>query len=203
MLRAGPSVFDSLIDLLSGSPWTYAIVFASIAGSAVFPVLPSESMIVTAGVLAGTGRLSLPLVLIAGALGSFVGDTLGYLVGRVLGFAAVRWILRGKRGEASLRWAQSMVDRRGGPLVVADRFIPGGQTAISIASGTLAYPLPKYLLFAGIGSVLWAVYGALVGVLGGQSFQQSIWKGVLLALGIALAVGAVIELVRRWGGARH
>lgn len=191
------TVFDSLIGILSSSPWTYAIVFASIAGSAVFPLLPSESMIVTAGVLAGAGRLSLPLVLLAGALGSFVGDNLGYLVGRVLGLTAVRRVLRGERGQASLEWAQRTVDRGGGPLVVADRFIPGGQTAISIAAGTLAYPLPKYLLFAGMGAMVWSVYGSLVGVLGGRSFQQSVWKGVLFALGIALAVGGGVELVRR------
>lgn len=195
-------VFDSLVALLSSSPWTYAIVLASIAGSAVLPLLPSESMIITAGVLAGTSPLSLPLVVLAGGVGSLLGDLLGYLVGRVLGLRAIHWVLRGERGQASLEWAQRTLERRGGPLVMVDRFVPGGQTAISIAAGTLAYPWPRYLLFSGGGAAIWAVYGSLIGFFGGEQFQHSLWRAMLLALGIGLTVGVTIEAVRRWRARR-
>lgn len=188
--------------MLSSSPWTYVIVLASIAGSAVVPLLPSESMIVTAGVLAGTGRLSLPVVMLAGMLGAAVGDHLAYLFGRVVGLRAIQMVLRGKKGEASLEWAQRVVDRGGGPLIIVGRFIPGGRTAVSIAAGTLAYPWPKYVVFSSVGSIGWAVYGSLVGFVGGQSFQQSLWQALLVSLGIAMAVGGVVELGRRWQGRR-
>lgn len=191
-------MLDGLIPLLSGSPWTYVIVLASIAGSAVAPVLPSESMIVTAGVLAGAGRLSLPLVLLAGGLGAFLGDNLGYALGRVAGGEAIRLAVRGERGERALEWAQRMLARGGGPLIVVDRFIPGGRTAVSIASGALAYPWPRYLLFAATGSGVWTVYGSFLGFLGGESFQQHPWKGLLLALGMAAVVGVLVEVARRW-----
>lgn len=191
-------MFDDLTSLLSGSPWTYVVVLASIAGSAVAPVLPSESMIVTAGVLAGAGRLSWPLVLLAGALGAFVGDNLGYLLGRVVGGGAIRWVVRGERGERAFEWAQDALARHGGPLIVIDRFVPGGRTAVSIASGALAYPWPRYLLFSALGSAVWAVYGSLVGVLGGKNFRQDLWKGLVVALGVAMAVGVLVELARRW-----
>lgn len=190
-------MFDSLISMLSASPWTYLIVFASIMGSAVVPLLPSESMIVTAGVLAGTGALDLPYVLLAGALGAFAGDNLGYLVGRGLGVAAFRWVERGERRQRSLEWARGLLDRGGGPLIVADRFIPGGRTAVSITAGTLSYPWRRYVVFSAIGSVAWAVYGSLLGYLVGEAFQQSLWKKLLLALGIVAVVGAAVELVRR------
>lgn len=190
-------MFDSLISLLSSSPWTYLIVFASIMGSAVVPLLPSESMIVTAGVLAGSGALALPYVLLAGALGAFAGDNLGYLVGRVLGVGAFRWVERGERGRRSLEWARRLLDRRGGPLIVVDRFIPGGRTAVSITAGALSYPWRRYVVFSAIGSVVWAVYGSLLGFLVGETFQQSLWQRLLLALGIAALVGAAVELVRR------
>lgn len=191
-------MLDDLTSLLSGSPWTYVIVLASIAGSAVAPILPSESMIVTAGVLAGAGRLSLPLVLLAGGVGAFAGDNLGYLLGRVVGGGAIRWVVRGERGERAFAWARDALARHGGPLIVIDRFVPGGRTAVSIVSGALAYPWLRYALFAAIGSSLWAVYGSLLGVVGGESFQRDLWKGLLLSLGVAALVGILVEVARRW-----
>lgn len=61
------------------------MVVGSLAGSAVFPPLPSESMIFAAGALAGTGELSTTLVLVAGTIGALLGDALGYLLGRLVG----------------------------------------------------------------------------------------------------------------------
>src|SRR5687768_15674203 len=47
-----------------------------------FPVVPSESLVVTAGVFAAaTGEPSLPLVIIAAALGAITGDHFSYLIG--------------------------------------------------------------------------------------------------------------------------
>ncbi len=190
-------MFESLVELLTGSPWTYVAVLGSIAGSAVFPLLPSESMIVTAGVLAGTGELQLPLVMLAGAIGAFLGDTAGYWLGRGAGQRAIRLVVRGEKGRRSLQWAERALTRRGGPLVVVGRFIPGGRTAVSVAAGALTYPWPRYAVFAGIGSVAWALYGSLIGFLGAEAFRQSTWKALLLALGLATVVGGAAELARR------
>jgi hypothetical protein len=45
--------------------------------------------------------------------------------------------------------------------------------------------------------VIWACYAFFIGRLGGQAFESRPWVGLLLALGIALAVSALIELTRR------
>ena len=47
--------------------------------------LPGDSLLVTAGILAAHGTLSLPLVMIAGVGGAVAGDSAGYLLGEKTG----------------------------------------------------------------------------------------------------------------------
>lgn len=181
----------------SGSTLAYLIIAVTIAGSCVFPPLPSETMIFAAGAAVGAGALELAPVIAAGAVGSMLGDLIGYTVGRVLGERALDRFARGPRGRRSLRWAHRTLDRRGGPLVAAGRFVPGGQTAVSVTAGSLRYPSRRYALFAGLGAAVWAVYGTLVGALGGDAVQSGRWIGLVAAIGIVLAVGVAAEIVRR------
>ena len=45
-------MFDSIAHVVSGSPWTYVLLLAVVAGDAVLPVLPGETMVIAAAVLA-------------------------------------------------------------------------------------------------------------------------------------------------------
>ena len=65
-------MFESLTEYVSGSPWTYAFLFAVSALDVIIPLVPSETLVVTAGVLASSGDMSLPLVIVCGALGAFL-----------------------------------------------------------------------------------------------------------------------------------
>src|SRR5215212_4684328 len=83
-------MFDSLFHLLSDSPQAYFILFGVALGDAIFPVLPSESAVILAGLLCVVGDLSLPWVIAVAAAGAFVAAVgwavyaavLGYLGGR-------------------------------------------------------------------------------------------------------------------------
>ncbi|TDE15178.1 DedA family protein, partial [Actinomadura sp. 6K520] len=56
------------------SPWFYLVLFAVAALDGFFPVVPSESLVITAGVYAASGRPELEWVVVAAALGAFTGD---------------------------------------------------------------------------------------------------------------------------------
>ena len=51
-------VFSSIVDAVSGSNWSYLIVFAVAMIDAFFPIVPSEATAIAAGVVAGTGGLN-------------------------------------------------------------------------------------------------------------------------------------------------
>ena len=50
-------MFQQIVDAISGSSWSYAIVFGVAAVDAFFPLVPSEATVITAGVLAASGDL--------------------------------------------------------------------------------------------------------------------------------------------------
>ena len=51
---------QNLIDLLTGSLWTYPLLFAICAGDAVFPAFPSETAMIVCGIQAARGQLAHP-----------------------------------------------------------------------------------------------------------------------------------------------
>ncbi len=191
------TVFNEFLRVVSdASGWAYAIILALALLDALLPIVPSEASVITAGVVAATGGLNLPLVIVAAALGAFLGDNTAYLIGRRFGPRARQTIFRGKKSQKSFEWAERQLDRRGGELIAVARFIPGGRTAVTLSAGALHFPWRRFAVFDAIAAVLWAVYAAALGYFGGQAFEGAAWKGLLLALVIGLALTGVIEVVR-------
>jgi membrane-associated protein len=189
-------VFDQVTTVLSDSWWTYPLIFGIAAGDAVLPILPGETAVVTGGVLSSHTGLNLLLVIVAGALGAFVGDSVMYLIGRWAGPWARRTVLSGERSAKTLRWAEDQLRERGGSIIVVARFIPGGRTATTFVSGTTEYPYRKFAAADAIGATLWSIYNALIGRIGGATFENQTWKALLLAFAVALVGAGLIEGVR-------
>jgi membrane-associated protein len=193
-------VFESLVDLVSGSPWAYAAILGIAALDAIFPLVPSETTVITAGVLAAAGDLELPLVVAAGAAGAFSGDSTSYLAGGRFGRWVAPRLFRGERGRRTLAWAERMLHERGGMLIVVGRFVPGGRTAVTFTAGLVRLRLLRFVVFATVGALAWSSYAALVGYVGGRAFEEETWKALLVAFGIAAAVTLLVEIVRRLRG---
>jgi membrane-associated protein len=184
-----------LVEGAMASWWVFPALFAFAAIDGFFPVVPSESLVVTAGVFAAAdGVPSLPLVILAASLGAFVGDHVSYLVGRTAGGRLRR--RAGPKQTRAFQWAEHTLARRGGTLIVVCRYIPGARTAVTLTAGATRYPLRQFSFFDGIAALSWGAYSALVGYIGGEAFEQEPWKGLALGLGIALSVTFAVELVR-------
>jgi membrane protein DedA with SNARE-associated domain len=188
-------VFRSLVDLVSGSPFTYGFLFLIAALDAVFPLVPSETAVITAGVIAADGGLLVPVVILAAAVGAIVGDNVSYWVGRRASGWLERHVATGERRKRIV-WAERMLDERGGYLIVVARFIPGGRTAVTLAAGLLHMPWRRFIAFDVAAGLLWGSYATLIGYFGGKAFEEEPLKGLLLALVIAFAIAAVVETVR-------
>ena len=178
------------------SGWAYAVLFLVAYLDALIPIVPSETAVITAGVVAAAGDLSLALIVPAAALGAFLGDNTAYLIGRRFGERVTRRFFSGEKGRGRIKWAERQLSERGGELIVVARFIPGGRTAVTLSAGTLEYPWLRFVLFDAVAAIVWASYAALLGYFGGHAFEESPWKGLALALAIAFAIGGAVELVR-------
>jgi membrane-associated protein len=194
------SFFDRVTEYVSESPLTYGVLFLVSALDAFFPLVPSETAVIAAGTLAGTGGLLLWVVIPAAALGAFVGDNVSFGLGSVFSERACRRFFSGEKGRRRLRKARRLLDRYGAIVIIAARFVPGGRTATTFAAGTLDMTWRRFLLYDAIAATVWAVYAGMIGYLGGSAFQEDLWKALALGFGIALAVTGAIELVRRLRG---
>lgn len=185
-----------LVEAALSSPWGLLALAAVAAIDGFFPVVPSESLVVTAGVFAAAGNQTLALIIAAGALGAFTGDHVSYFVGRRAGDRLTGRLKAGSRKSAAYEWARRILAERGGTVIVVGRYVPGGRTAVTLTAGAVRHPLSSFTLFDGIAAASWATYAALVGYLGGAAFEEEPAKGVLLGLGLALSVAGAIELLR-------
>ena len=164
---------------------------------AFFPLVPSEATAIAAGVVAGTGGLSVELVILAAALGAIAGDNISFALGHFLGDRVERRFFQGEKSQKRLQWARNLLDRRGGYLIVVARFIPGGRTVTTFTAGFVeTFPWRRFLFFDVIAGLIWGTYTVLLGYFGGKTFEEEPWKGLLLAFGISLAVTGVVEAVR-------
>jgi len=190
-------VFHSWVDWVSGSNWSYLAIFAVAVLDAFFPVVPSESLVVIAGNLAASGDLNLAVVIVLAALGAMVGDNISYGLGTLVGERTVKRWFSLEKSRKRLEWAERMLDERGAYIILVARFIPGGRVAVTFSSGYIpTFPWRRFVVYDAVACLLWASYAALLGYFGGKTFEDHPWFGLLIALGIALSLGFVVEAVR-------
>jgi len=190
-------MFESLVDLASGSAWTYVLVFGMATLDVLAPILPSESLVVAAAALAASGRLNVAVVALAAGAGALLGDNIAFLCGRLLGTRMRRWLEATPRRRERLDWVEHQLDRRGGTIIVGSRFIPGGRTATMLAAGMLEMPWRRFVVFDLAAAVIWALYGTGIGYFGGAAFDDQPLIGVAVALALAFVAGVAVELGRR------
>ena len=60
------------------------------------------------------------------------------------------------------------------------------------------FPWRRFVVYDAVAGLTWATYAALLGYFGGKTFEERPWVGLLIALGVALSLGVVVEAVRHW-----
>jgi membrane protein DedA with SNARE-associated domain len=190
-------VLPGLSTEVSESPVTYLVVFGSTALDVLLPLIPSETIVIGAAVIAGQGGLLIFLIVPAAALGAFLGDNLAYLLGNTVGVPIARRLFRSEKAQARVDWAKGAIRRRGVAIIIVGRFIPGGRTATTFAAGTLGMAYRRFLPADAGAALVWALYLSMLGYLGGSTFEDNVLLPLLVALGFALLVTFSIEAWRR------
>jgi membrane protein DedA with SNARE-associated domain len=166
----------------------------------VFPPIPSEAVLPLAGFLTRRGDLSLPLVLLAATVGSYVGALvlygLGAWWGRERASRAIARIPLVDREDVDR--ASDWFDRHGRLAVFSGRLVPGVRSLISLPAGATRMPLVTFTVYTVAGSALWN--GLLVGGgvwLGDRWDQVERYAGWLDVVVVVVAVLGVGWLVRK------
>jgi len=204
MLAAGPfgwigDRFSELSDWIaevSDQWWFVCVIFTVAMLDSVIPIVPGETTVIAGGVAAGTGDQRLLLVILAGALGAFVGDNIAYTIGNRFKGRVNAWAERKPERAARLESAANQIHKRGGMLLITARFIPGGRTILTVSSGITDQPRRWFAGWVAIAGLVWASYAAILGYLFGQAFEDNHAVAFWLAFGTALGLTAIVELIR-------
>src|SRR3954454_16724665 len=94
-----------MVDWVSGSNWSYLAIFGVAMLDAFFPVVPSETMVIIAGTLAGDGDLNVFFVIGSAWGGAVAGDNISYGIGKFAGERTGRRGLHRRKGPKGLDWA--------------------------------------------------------------------------------------------------
>lgn len=180
----------------STSPLVYLLVFAVCVIDGFFPPIPSESVVVALAALAiSSGSPWLLALGAVAAAGAIVGDNIAYLIGRRVGTARWAWMRR-PRVAAAFDKARNGLEKRGVMVILTGRFIPVGRVAVNMTAGATGYPRRSFVPLTIVGGIGWALYSIGIGVLAGHWVADNPLLGTVVAIAVAMVVGAVVDFIR-------
>lgn len=169
--------------------WIYAILFAVLfaeTGLVITPFLPGDSLLLTAGVLAGSGVLSFPVLWSVCMAGAILGDSCNYWIGRLAGKGIIESGRIVKRSYVDQTAA--FFEKHGGKTVTIARFFPIVRTFTPFMAGVGHMHYPRFLAFSVVGSLVWVTLFTGAGALFGRIpwVRENLEYGVMLVLGLSL-----------------
>jgi membrane protein DedA with SNARE-associated domain len=159
--------------------------------------LEGEAVLLSAGALAHAGVLSLPLVVLVAALGSFAWGQTWFRLGRVSGQGL---IARRPAWQAQAARVERWLSRSGLWVLLFGRFCVGMGTVLPVMIGVSGYAWRRFVLLDAIGALIWATIFACAGFGGAAAlhgvFGRSLaWPSLAIAAAsLALCSWLVIEL---------
>lgn len=172
----------------------YVVLLGWVFAEQIGLPLPSMPLLLAAGALAGTGHLSFFASLFYTMLAAVVADSIWYLLGRGKGIAILQLLCRiSLEPDSCVRRTETVFARQGARSLLLAKFLPGLSTVTPPLAGIFHMPLGRFLLFDGLGVLLWA--GTFLGL--GYAFSGEIehlaehlaalggWLLVLLAAALA------------------
>lgn len=175
----------------------FGIIFAESGLLAGF-FLPGDSLLITAGILARSGSLNLPGVMLAVFAGAVIGDSVGYAIGRRFGPAVFsRPESRFLKPEYVTRTG-AFFEKYGSKALIMARFIPVLRTVAPTMAGVGGMPYSRFVSYNVLGGVLWALAVPLLGFLLG-GLIPNLDRYILLVIGVVIVLSFIpvaVELRR-------
>jgi len=137
-----------------------------------FP-LPAVPWLLAAGALAAAGKMNWPVALAAATIGSLLADLAWFYLGRHRGQRVLSLLCRiSLEPDSCVRRTENIFTRYGMPGVVAAKFIPGLSTLVPPLAGNAGVSTSRFILFDGVGSLLYGGCFILLGVLFSRQLEQ-------------------------------
>jgi membrane protein DedA with SNARE-associated domain len=169
-----------------------------------FPI-SDEPVLLLAGYLSTSGRLSLVAVIAVALAGKVAASCVAYWIGRQLDLERVkrpavqpaggigRWLYYARPTATMARQTEDFFARRGAWSVFLGRLIPVVRSFISYPAGAAGMPFPVFFIATTAGSLLWIAGWTTLGAVVGRSYRalEGPWRTFSLWIIVLMAVAAV------------
>ncbi len=205
-LALGPAWLDPM-QLLSGSgPFGTAIlpamlVIVFIESGLLFPLLPGDSLLFTAGLLANQPDPFAPLwlVMVLSPVAAILGDQVGYYIGhRFQPHIANRPDGRIFK-QAYVKQTEEFFAKHGPITVILCRFVPIVRTYAPLVAGMAKMSYRTFITYNVIGGVIWgAGVVGLGAMLGEIAFVRNNIEAIFLGIVALSVVPGIFGIVKSW-----
>ena len=188
----GPDWMDPayLLSQYGDAFFWLAIVIVFIECGLLFPILPGDSLLFAVGLFIATGQVNVNLgvAIIALCAAAFLGNVVGYEIGRAIGTPLYQRdgrILKKKYFDETTVF----FDKHGNKALVIGRFVPIVRTFITVVAGVSRMDRRRFFTWSAVGAVLWAAGLTLVGYFLGKSFpalQNKLEVVILLIVAVSV-----------------
>lgn len=173
--------------------------------SSVFPVLPGDSLLFTAGLFVANHTLHAPLGLVCAVatVSALLGNVVGYLLGYFVGPKLFRRPDSRFFKQEYIENTHAFLEKHGPKAVVLARFVPFVRTFITWIAGAGRMDPKRYFTYTVIGGILWAAGVTVLGsLLGNISFIRDNVESIFILIVLVSVLPLFVEYLRSRRGRR-
>lgn len=167
---------------------SYLSVFLLIALDAVVPIFPGETTLNAASTLAANdGSLKLILVIIAGALGAIVGDSILFWLAR-RNRSRLQPQIDSAKKNPRVNSSLSYLGDNHRILLVFARYVPGLRFVVNATFGLSEMPYIQFLPWSALGAILWSTYTCSLAYWVGSTIEDYPLASMIVSGAITTAI---------------
>jgi membrane-associated protein len=184
--------------------WIYGLLFLIVfceTGLVVLPLLPGDSLLFTAGVLAGNANnnLDVAVIILLLIVAALLGDNTNYFIGKFLA----------KKGEGAklfgiftikkeyIRKTEEFYEKHGTVAIIIARFVPIVRTFAPFVAGVGSMQYSKYITYCVVGAILWVSSLTLAGYfLGSNPWVQKNFEKVVFSIILLSVLPVIFQVIK-------
>jgi membrane-associated protein len=197
----GPDFLDA--EYLIGRFGPYAllgiVLVVFIETGLLFPFLPGDSLLFTAGMLVAQDQIQIPLWVLCLALfaAAFLGDQVAYAIGRKAGPRLFNRPDSRFFKQQYIDQTHAYFDKYGGRTIIVARFVPFVRTYAPVVAGVGQMRYRTFVSYNVVGAFLWGVCVTVLGYfLGEVEFVKANIEAILVLIVVLSLVPIALELLR-------
>ena len=171
------------------------VLFVAVFAEQVGLPIPAVPVLLAAGALAGTGRMDLGAAVVLTVVACALGDLVWYILGRYKGRHVLGLLCRiSLEPDSCVRRTESFFLRHGTWSLVIAKFIPGVSTVTPALAGLFAVKIWRFLLYNGLGALLWALAFIVPGFLFSSQLEDLAEQVARYGSSLGIGIGGILVL---------